>query len=418
MEKRVDYKMTRKNASVTICWVFIPLLLVLYVSFAVFILVWIADITGIHYFGSGFHHYYAALEKTLTHLNPYLPYDIGGSFVNHPAVLSLVRLFYFRGHTFRSLLLWTSVGITAYIGTLLLIDHILGGKDGREYADGDRRYSLFVISVLFLLYGPFLSTAYVGQINLYPLFFLMLTYYLSEKGHDYPAGISLAFAVILKTSPLIIVIYFLLRRKYKVVAGALLAIIVLSVLSSLQFSGNLLSDFVSIFLSMSNEIHPSSFNESYISSIYKIISPTTKFNLDLLLPFINRAMLFVILGFLGFRTYFGDTTSPTSRLWLFNAFITTMVVFSPLVWYHHSVFLLLPIATLLLDRNILHRGLGVVVLLLIQSEKVFEHYLVPFPWPILLAHIILVITSLYMTYKTTRWSNLAPTPVVKFRDHR
>jgi len=195
-----------------------------------------------------------------------------------------------------------------------------------------------------------------------------------------------------------------------------LAIIVLSVLSSLQFSGDLLSDFVSIFLSMSNELHPSSFNESYISSIYKIISPTSKFNLALLLPFINKGMLFVILGYLGFRAYFGNTTSPTSRLWLFNAFITMMVVFSPLVWYHHSVFLLLPIATLLLDRNILHRGLGVVVLLLIQSERVFEHYLVPFPWPILLAHILLVIMSIYMAYKTTRWSNLAPTPIGKFRD--
>ena len=70
-----------------------------------------------------------------------------------------------------------------------------------------------------------------------------------------------------------------------------------------------------------------------------------------------------------------------------------MVTFSPLLWYDHNVFLLLPYALLLFASPAAYWVLGLLALSLVQFERYFEFGLIDFPWPVVSANpIVLTIT--------------------------
>lgn len=159
-------------------------------------------------YGSDFNIYFQALTNAIGKENPYLPYSIGISFINHPTVLSIFRFFYFEGHRFRSLLLWSGVSVTAWVGALLITNDILSIIDKSRSNELSRNRRSLMLIVLFMMFGPFLETIFVGQINTFALLFLYASFFFAERDRDLLAGCSLGLAVIFKTSPIIFIVGF------------------------------------------------------------------------------------------------------------------------------------------------------------------------------------------------------------------
>ncbi len=90
------------------------------------------------------------------------------------------------------------------------------------------------------------------------------------------------------------------------------------------------------------------------------------------------------------------------RFWLFASLVALMVMFSPIVWYHHSTLLLLPLVALIVGANRQDRVIGVSLLLVIQFERVFDYAVMHVALPVLVAHVGLSLAAIAIYLKHWR----------------
>jgi alpha-1,2-mannosyltransferase len=248
-----------------------------------------------------------------------------------------------------------------------------------------------------MMFGPFLETIFVGQINTFALLFLYASLFFAERDQDSLAGCSLGLAVIFKTSPLIFIIYFILLKRYKIAIVSVIILVLASIITAIQFRPGIVYDFLLIVPKLSNEIHINVFNESLISAIYTLYPSLDQGIIGKVVPILHKALLAILILIISYLVRRNGVLSKEQKFWLFNIFIVLMVIFSPLVWYHHLVFFLLPIAALLvINEHWIFRISGLFALSLIQIVRPFEHYIIRFPWPILMAQILLLVITLIM----------------------
>ena len=67
----------------------------------------------------------------------------------------------------------------------------------------------------FLFLAPFIESVAIGQVNAFALLSILASFYLSERGRDWLAGSAVALAIALRTTPVLVLIYFLRARKPK-----------------------------------------------------------------------------------------------------------------------------------------------------------------------------------------------------------
>ncbi|MFP4457966.1 MAG: glycosyltransferase family 87 protein [Candidatus Zixiibacteriota bacterium] len=118
--------------------------------------------------------------------------------------------------------------------------------------------SFILITLLFFAIQAFASNIRCGQINILVLASIVASIYLSlsEKNQIW-AGLALAPAILIKTTPLGLLVYFLLNKQFKVIIGAIIGIITLTIpLLFFQNSLNAIHDFIefSRFLGYGSQI--------------------------------------------------------------------------------------------------------------------------------------------------------------------
>jgi hypothetical protein len=87
--------------------------------------------------------------------------------------------------------------------------------------------------VLAFLFPPVLFNLHKGQVNIVVLLLLALTYWLCRRGLDAAAGVALGVAVMIKVIPVILLLYFVWKRKSPLILAAIATIIVIGVLGLL-----------------------------------------------------------------------------------------------------------------------------------------------------------------------------------------
>ena len=95
---------------------------------------------------------------------------------------------------------------------------------------------LTVAWVLMGLFVPILTTLYAGQANILVLFAVAFAIWFFTKERPVEAGLFLALGIMWKPMPALLLAYFLWRREWRVVAGALVGLICLS-LACMPFAG-------------------------------------------------------------------------------------------------------------------------------------------------------------------------------------
>jgi len=71
------------------------------------------------------------------------------------------------------------------------------------------------------------ACAVVGNLGLLLAFLIIATWFLVERGREWPAGMALGLATVVKLLPGLLILFFVLKRRWRVVGGAVATVLVL-----------------------------------------------------------------------------------------------------------------------------------------------------------------------------------------------
>jgi hypothetical protein len=105
---------------------------------------------------------------------------------------------------------------------------------------GDERGVAVLLVALALLNRPALEDAYWGQSNELLFFLLAATLFLIERRYRYAAGVFLAFAVVLKVTPIAVAGLLLLRREWRTLAATAAVSLAVTLITASQLGWRVL----------------------------------------------------------------------------------------------------------------------------------------------------------------------------------
>jgi len=120
--------------------------------------------------------------------------------------------------------IWLAINIFIILFFILILFSTV-----QFFHENIRRITLFVI--LSFLYSPLLYDLGVGNINLLMVLFFSLIYFLVRKKRDIVAGIFLGVLTLTKLSPILLFVYFLYRKKFRLSISCLLTTLFLLLVS-------------------------------------------------------------------------------------------------------------------------------------------------------------------------------------------
>ncbi|MCS7055619.1 MAG: DUF2029 domain-containing protein [Thermoflexales bacterium] len=285
-----------------------------------------------------FAHYERALKDALSGIGAYAVREIGPGFLYPPPSLFLVEAFQFASQTaLKAALYWT---LNVSLLTLVVLA-VVRRFDGTPVQHG---YWL----ALSLAFAPFLELLHIGQINVITLFGIALVFLYQDRSAVL-TGLGLALAVITKLSPLVLAAYLLARKKFDavMVCAALLAAAL--VLSALRYDASLL-DYAATVRWLSEQFPLGNNSHSFVSKLRALgmplrsdpyLAPLARvlINFRLAQPLLSVLPIALIVGaslLLLLRK--GGAGEPA-----FAITVLGMALVPNVMWYHHYVFLLLPL---------------------------------------------------------------------------
>lgn len=180
---------------------------------------------------------------------------------------------------------------------------------------------------LLLCFAPLWDNLYAGQINTFALLAIALAWRASRRGDERLAGVALAVAIVLKTSPALLLLHFTAARQWRAVAACAATGVVLSGAAALVWR----AEYLRTWFDVSMATAASTFDYMNLS--------VEAFAMRLGGESVGKAVhkvLFVSALLVALR-----------RRGRFERLVVVMAAFSPIVWYHHLVYLLLPIVSAL-----------------------------------------------------------------------
>jgi len=221
---------------------------------------------------------------------------------------------------------------------------ILGWESGRA--------KKWLIFALCLKMFPVKLTLALGQVNLIILALIVGSFYFYKVGESRTfsrkvqpfeaiSGILFGLATVIKLTPAPILIYFLLRKKWKVIWWSTATISVLTVAGGLIFGWDLTKYyFISVVPGLMGEITKETVNASYMNqSVTALMARFGIFgNINTFVRVIVSGGLFLILMRSLIAVRQGDSRFDFSLFW--SLVMILILVFPVFVWQHHYVFLM------------------------------------------------------------------------------
>ncbi len=216
---------------------------------------------------------------------------------------------------------------------------ILGDKPPPPY--------LYVLTILFT--SKFLVREItLGQTDFLILFFIFLFIYFTDRRKDFPAGLFLSLAVMIKPTSLVFAPYFLYKKKFKlIIYSALMCILFLSAPALIYgFSTNLtlLSGWKTVMSVSSPSLLAVDMNQSLFAFFYRLLTPApyqvNVLNLDSAV--VNLLIYAIMLGLFLFLLFLNRRVKSVVESFLYNQesieyslLLLFMALFSPLGWFQN-----------------------------------------------------------------------------------
>ena len=341
--------------------------------------------------------YLTAAERATAGENPYAPYAVGLSFMYHP--ITLLAIGWLPTATSWFSLVWGVASALAWIGAVSFSLAI--ARSGREGSQslGNKRRLILVGTIAAVGYAPFVETLYGGQVNTFVALLMCAAFWFAERRKDWIAGACLGLSAAIKISPALLVVHFVSVRQYRVALAFAVTLILCTLASSLFLYPSVVFDFGETVARLRDETAPSAWNASLLSNAVHLMNRVGSENALFLPTLIHRgAFLISVLTLVVLNI--GKRLESGQRAWSFVAFVMLSVVFSPLVWYHHAVLLVLPLVMLFFQGGVLC-ALGAASLLLIQFERPFETFVRVSPIPMLVGQLLLIV-AIVLSFSVVR----------------
>lgn len=124
--------------------------------------------------------------------------------------------------------IWSIVSILCGLAAILCLGFALEPEEGRITRT-------IVLAILLFAYFPTFANVQLGQVALVLLLLLSIVWVAARKGRDAVAGIALGLALTLKLFAALLVLYFLVRRRWKLVAWSAATLLLTTVAGLLVF---------------------------------------------------------------------------------------------------------------------------------------------------------------------------------------
>ncbi|MEY4508837.1 MAG: hypothetical protein RLZZ450_959 [Pseudomonadota bacterium] len=309
--------------------------------------------------------YYArGYARWLAGESPYADRVIGTAFIYPPQALLVVAFFESLGPLPIKYAVYATLALAALVGSVLLVLRRLdvSPSDPR----GDQRG--WIALVLALGFAPFGWCLYLGQVNPFVAFTAAAGFFLAER-KPWAAGAAIAVGVAIKLTPLVMLVLLLRRRYLRVHIAFAVASVVLFLVAGAVFGFQHYLDYLAVARELKDSF-PLGLNGSLslVNSLYLIAGavglPTEGWQgaVQLLYTVVVGSML--LLG-----TWL---TRDGLHRHLFYALVALGMTLMPnVLWYHHLVFLLPALLTLVLSTqsSVLLRVGACVALGVIQLDR-------------------------------------------------
>ena len=285
--------------------------------------------------------------------------------------------------------IWTAINFSALaIAMYLLLAH-RRGLSGR---------TAWLLAGLILMSAPVNLNFYWGQSQLIVLALMVAAMRAMERERDGGAGLLIAAAALLRAYPLLLVGYFVIRRKWRAVAfattgiaaGVLVTVAVLGLTQTLSFvhGASWVTDY-----SMINRVDNLSLGP-FVSRMFWALTGTAPGSSA---DWTRRAAIavadIVVLG-MTIRATLADTNRRDPDWRIYSLWIAASIMLSPVGWHHYLVLLAIPFVQLVASaahRRSSSRAVwmaAVAYALSVVSLRVFNRFLIPpptefqliFPW--------------------------------------
>jgi hypothetical protein len=216
-------------------------------------------------------------------------------------------------------------------------------------------YPYWMIAVALVLnLDPVLDSLLLGQLDAILLLLMVISFYAYRHGRDLIAGLPLGLAAMIKFSPFLLAIYFLLKRQMKVFAAAVAAILATGALSLLVagfdahwvFITDTLPTLLAGSAQMENQSLNGFFNRLFLDGEFitgLVAAPH--------LPQARFLTLASSLLIVGVATYLLRSKLPSRtdvRFDLeFSLIVLSLPLLSSIAWHHYQTWYVLPLLVLL-----------------------------------------------------------------------
>jgi hypothetical protein len=210
----------------------------------------------------------------------------------------------------------------------------------RLFLKGYGVLGLLLVAVLLLLLRPTRSTFHFAQTNLLTLLFFLMFWVNRSKSSG---GIWLALCVVVKPYMAILYLYPLITRKWKMLAVAVLTLLVLTFLSFLAFGSDVFASFFNNPTSkVPSYLYVEGVNQSLLATILRL-SPN---QIIKEYPFLNPLYLGVSL-LLSIITIWVTIKKNNNADWAVLSILFLAIIVYPASLVHYGVFLIIPVVLLL-----------------------------------------------------------------------
>jgi hypothetical protein len=294
-------------------------------------------------------YYDRALNAALEHKDPYAIRRIGTGYLYPPQALLIIELFSHIQPFF------LRVAIHSVVNMALLGSMVYGIAKYYGYSI-ERVWYWYVLCFGF---APFLELLHIGQINVITMFGIFMMFFW-EVSSPLLSGIGLSLAAITKVSPLLFLGYLMVHKRCKVIAVAFAAIVLWSLLSVLRYGISPLLTYPDVFKGLLGQFLLTANSQTlaaklavanypefqqFLAGLPTVLSQPIGSVVAVLTAqyrVVQRTYVIYMLLVLTLSAWFTwRGKQPKEPLFILTAL--GMMLAPNILWYHHYVFMLLPL---------------------------------------------------------------------------
>lgn len=275
-----------------------------------------------------FHIYERAVNDALTGPGPYSVRDIGDGYLYPPPALFIVEIFHYIKPFYLKFLIYSLVNVA-----LLMV---IVNRVSKHY--GYSKKETWYWYILCLGFAPFHELIFTGQINAITLFGIFL-FFLWQESSPMISGGGLSLAILTKVSPVLLFGQLLITKNYKVMVSTFIWLVTLLALSILRYGVSPMFTYPKFFFWLSNQFPIDNNSQSFVSKLAMTFGSAINVSEIQIAQRILLFYIFAIIAMSMLLTVGGKQPNEPA----FIIIVMGMTILPNVMWYHHYVFILLPI---------------------------------------------------------------------------